>query len=377
MTRVRGKKDGDLLGASFDGAAKKAFSDLNQTNVLLLLSIQGNSFCCKEFLQATVQNAVKVHKKSTLLVADEVYWHNLKLQEKPTELEIIALKSEALSLGNKYLDENIPFIFKGLGLSYSEFKAMYPALEGDCLVDSCNKWFNKKNLSVEIVRWNQWVTNQWPEYLSVKDSLYELYDENPLLKASIIKTAEDFSRRHGGISELWKMRSHDYLLEESPAVIWLAAKLGYQFIAYPGKKIAPFQATQTLLINPSPDNDETVPDHLRISVKSATDLVNWLEINFWRSESNVLLADNPLALTTRTSINFFQPAQQLSPQQKLLLDSVQLVTQTLGIFTDDNISPNVKLEWMIQSLQQVKETIDSIPASKIEILPDSSNLLHF
>jgi len=366
MTKVRGQKDGDLLTASFDGVAKKAFPALNQTKVLLLLSIQGNSFCCKEFLEATVKNALLAHQQTTLLVADEVYWHNLKITADPTDEEKKALKTEALQLGNDYLEDNMPFIFDGLELSYQDFVAYHPDLKGDSLVDATNQWFKEKGLHVEVVRWNQWVNNQWPDYAHVKQTLYDYYDQSPLLQQSIAQTAHDFSRRHQkeGDSSLWEMRSQGYLREESPAVMWLAAKLGFQFIAYPGEKIAPFQMTQSLFINPTPNN--SVPASLRISVNKATDLVNWLQINFKRGQSKKPRPEMTQAPSPAIFSGFFKPQQQLSLQQTKLLESIQQVINSLGIFANENMSPINKLDWMINALEKVKETISQVENHAVE-----------
>lgn len=103
--RVKGPVTGEILYAQFNGPEAKNLINKIGIKSLVLLSIKGNEYCDGDYLGATVlaatRNTAKEPTKdsaiaatassdvegsaepagenfTTFLVADEVYWHNLK-----------------------------------------------------------------------------------------------------------------------------------------------------------------------------------------------------------------------------------------------------------------------------------------------------------
>ncbi|KTC93793.1 hypothetical protein [Legionella drozanskii] len=111
-TRVKGPVNGEVLTAKFNGSEAKNLVKKNGIKSLVLLSIIGNDYCDGDYLGATILSATRSTTKApskalskaeaenedftVFLVADEVYWHNLKT---------IELEKEEARLKQLYEDE--------------------------------------------------------------------------------------------------------------------------------------------------------------------------------------------------------------------------------------------------------------------------------
>ncbi|MBA3535885.1 MAG: hypothetical protein H0T84_04650 [Tatlockia sp.] len=287
MSRVKGPKNGTVTTVKFNGKGKILPSNVSP-KALMLLSIVGNEYCTGTYLNVSIELAVKDYDLTTFLIADEVYWHNIKQSDKLNDFEISALKEHALEMGDNYFRAN-----------FLAFLAPFDKVTRSFLLTECeNKNVNEQIAIInheakslpkkfEIVRWRDWVNTEifTFNYKENKKAIEQFYQQESFLKNSIELTASDFAARHKkeGNEDLWRMRSIGYLTEESPAVILLATALLYNFIIYPGDMIPPFQATKDYLILMI--NKE--PSILRYLFKSpAPDLsifINWLQPFFRKS----------------------------------------------------------------------------------------------
>lgn len=279
MVKVKGSKDGTIITARFEGKSKSLFPTLKQTKALVLLSIHGNPFCTGHYLQAIIEKACAEHGFITFLIADEVYWHNLisdSVEDNP-----MMLKQQAVDMGMTYFEEQFKYFLQPLGISMNEFDSL--------LVEQMplNKLLtlNKKAGTLsnfEVVFWRDWL-NKSAEFNDKKNAIMALYDTEDSLKQSIEFTAADFAKRHHNKQEsidLLLRRSKNYLVEESPSVMWVAASLGYHFVVYPGEIIKPFEATRDYFIK---NADCLVGNELLVSADKPHLLANWLEVSFVRS----------------------------------------------------------------------------------------------
>lgn len=280
MVKVRGSKDGDVLTAKFNGGSKSFFSTLRNTKSLVLLSVSGNEYCAEGYLKAIIYTALSTHHYVSFLVADEIYWHNLR-QDFSCDEEI-ELKNKALVLGDNYLENNLKYFVSALDIDYETFQHQYAHLDINSKVSTINDLAKEKS-NFEIVRWQSWV-NSSPLYCSIKQKIEKLFNEVDLLKESVKYTADNFSNRHQNERNHYNIllkRSTGYLIEESPAVIWIAASQNYNFIVYPGEMIRSFKASKDYFIKKLSEHD----DEMIISSKNPQLLVNWLEVSFTRSHS--------------------------------------------------------------------------------------------
>lgn len=229
--RVKGPVTGEILYAQFNGPEAKNLINKIGIKSLVLLSIKGNEYCDGDYLGATVlaatRNTAKEPTKdsaiaatassdvegsaepagenfTTFLVADEVYWHNLKTidvnkeearlrefyeseeKEKETEssstsysefdalasearalfpdsnlsiytkmalaaklAEQAKLKEEALSLGEAYLEKNLDQFLRPFGLNVPEFDLIYKYLLNN--INKLNELMESLNLSHEQI----------------------------------------------------------------------------------------------------------------------------------------------------------------------------------------------------------------------------------
>ncbi|MFW2570789.1 hypothetical protein [Legionella sp. 29fVS95] len=306
MPRVKGK--GPILKANFvgKGKSKKNFSDLSSTTNLMLLSIVGNEYCAGEYLEAALKYSLRHHQYTTLLIADEVYWHNLKPQsseEAPLSQEKInQLKQNALQLGAEYFESNLKHFLAPLGISAENFNKVHGDKSTKEKITLINSLARRAGLSFQIVGWQDW-TDSLPDFQKNRVAIRELYQTTEQLKKSIEHTAHEFAKRHeqeGGY-DLWYQRSVGYLTEESPAVMWLGAALGYNFVTYPGDMIDTFQATKDYFVVPSTLPPQESPS-FAIRSEQPNLLVNWMQTYFKR--------ESPKPETTVTAshpLHFFTP----------------------------------------------------------------------
>ncbi|MBI2785150.1 MAG: hypothetical protein HYX60_02105, partial [Legionella longbeachae] len=296
-----------IVKASFDGKGKNFFPSLTHTKDLVLLSIKGNDYCTGEYLTAIVKQAVANHKiteeiisetissnKTTFLIADEIYWHNLKKIDSGQD-EVAILKNEALLLGDLYFKDNLGSFLSPLGITVEQFNKDYDNFNVNEKIHIINKLAMSKKLNFEIIRWSTWIGNESiQKKLNLIQPLYEKVDG---LKFAIDQTVTNFVKRHNEDDEsvnLWSYRSRAYLTEESPSIMWLAASLGYNFIIYPGSILPAFSVTKEYFVvekhTPKIKNGENIIDECKhhelcIHVEKTSRLVNWLEVNFKREYS--------------------------------------------------------------------------------------------
>ncbi|WP_131793069.1 hypothetical protein [Legionella birminghamensis] len=278
MVKVKGSKNGDILKARFEGNSKSLFPNLNKTKAVVLLSIKGNQYCTGDYLSAIIEKATAEFGFTTFLIADEVYWHNLCRDIEPNPSTVNALKEEATLLGKTYFENHLDCFLKPLGLNSTEFDShlieAFPLDKQAAL--------NRIATNYEVVFWRDWL-NKSNEYLSLQSQITALYQSEPVLAESVQRVASDFVRRHAHESvsnDVLMQSSTNYLIEESPAVMWIAASLGVNFIVYPGEMIASFAASRDYFIR---TEEEKSP--LFVSISQPKLAVNWLEVSFIRSRS--------------------------------------------------------------------------------------------
>lgn len=278
MARIKGSKDGKVITARFNGQSKSLFPSLKQTHLVVLLSISDNKFCSGEYLTAIIKSAIFNFEFTTFLVADEVYWNNLRSTFMPDEE--LSLKEEAIKLGLDYFESNLDIFLSPLNINKSDFLLHHEDKSLGEKVKILNE-AARGNANFEVVFWNDWISKSKP-FQMIKKDMMSMYDHVPVLKKSIDQAASNFANRHnndGTSFELVHKRSRAYLIEESAAVIWIAAVLGYNFIAYPGEMIKPFKVTKEYFIKEDVVNKV---EGAFIYSEAPTLLVNWLEISFQR-----------------------------------------------------------------------------------------------
>lgn len=310
MVKIKGSKDGDILKARFEGKSKSLFPNLKKTKALVLLSIKGNQYCTGSYLKEIIEKAVSEFEFTTFLIADEVYWHNLcqDFSDKTQRKE--QLQKEATLLGKAYFEEYFDYFLSPLGMNASEFDTHF--VEQFPLDKQVT--LNKSAKNYEVLYWRDWLKKSEP-FSKVESQISALYQTDPILSDSVHQVASDFVKRHSNDSlstELLMQCSSCYLIEESPAVMWIAASLNYNFVIYPGEMIPSFSATRDFFIKNGPDSNP-----LFIHTKKPELLVNWLEVGFIRSRSS----DCKLFRNTNRSDTL---------EQNVLAQLMQGVTQ--GIF---------------------------------------------
>ncbi len=321
MPKIRGPKEGKILTASFDSKnrkdnSKSRFSSLTSTKDLVLLSIKGNEYCAGEYLSAIVQHAVATHQplpenpndkgKTTFLIADEIYWHNLKSSSSD---DAGALKKKAIEHGDSYFESNLGAFLAPLGFTIETFNRDFSCSTVDEKIATINKLAIEREKNFEIVRWHAWVTQD--NFDKKLGDILPLYYAVEGLKVAIDSSVEEFVKRHaneGDNPDEWRHRSQDYLTEESPAIMLLAATLGYNFIIYPGEILPPFEATKEYFVvdkhvariqKGMNVKEECAHNKFCLHTDKPNRLVNWLEVNFQRSHEpkKYLEAANDNAIT--------------------------------------------------------------------------------
>lgn len=375
---VKGPKDGKITQTSFVGNAKSLFPSLKPTKDLVLLSIAGNELCAGEYLEGIVRQAVANHEdepgmseqrgKTTFLIADEIYWHNLKsldhnidalkdnirrLGEQyftdhlPTllaplglkiddfnnanahrtiddkinliyQLTTDILKNQALYLGDQYFTDNLAAFLAPLGLTVENFNKAHQSKTIDQKISIINKLAVAQGKNFEIVRWRTWVAQDSENQI---ERMMPLYESVEGLRDSITSTAEIFAKRHCDEGDeasvaLWKHRSEGYLTEECPSVMWLAASLGYNFVIYPGEIMPPFITTKNYFV--VGEHKARIEHGINIKetcahsefcmhVQDPKRLVNWLEVQF--QKSHIVSPKKPIVAegASGPGLTFFPP----------------------------------------------------------------------
>jgi hypothetical protein len=122
--------------------------------------------------------------------------------------------------------------------------------------------------------------------------------------------------------DLIKLRSKDYLLEETPAIFWIAATLKYEFVAYPGKKLPLFEETRRQLLVAHQDNMPTTQPWM-VKVKDPEKMINWVEISIKQtkeSKDSSLFVSPDTGTPSRTN-DILIPENELQQEIKLLSNS--------------------------------------------------------
>ncbi|RUR19026.1 hypothetical protein ELY21_05740 [Legionella sp. km535] len=309
MSKVKGPKDSVFSSVIFDGKAngkaKCRFPSLADTKDLVLLSIRGNELCEGKYLGAMVQYAVDMHQnkpngtlskgKATFLIADEIYWHNLRSLPPETASEE-ELKNQALIMGEEYIKANLDQFLTPLEINSTEFNATHGNKTVDEQISVINQLALDMGKNIEIVRWHTWISRDNAED-QIKQ-MVPLYKTTDGLKAAIDTDADGFVMRHRDDTavsqDVWRHRSENYLTEENPAVMWLAGKLGYNFIIYPGKILSSFEETKKFFLvkdhkpfirDGQSISDDCAHNPLSTHVPDPDRLVNWLEPTFINSNT--------------------------------------------------------------------------------------------
>lgn len=344
MARVRGKKGGKILEATMDGACKQNFSNLQATKSLLLVSIKGNDYCTGEYLQAMIEKSILNNGNVSVLVADEVYRHNLRTLSGLDDET--ALREEALQLGDEFFLSNIPYILKALSIGAEHFESACNSVDVNEKISWINDYAQKQGIVFELLRWHDWINRD--NYLAQASEIEGLYESVDCLRESIEDTAHDFARRHqhDGSAALWLHRSSAYLKEESPAVMWCSMARGYEFIAYPGSIIASMETTKTFFLS----ND--LPEKARkFQLRLDPALIgHWLDVYFKRTHGHVVSNLSPKAhLFALEKVGIFKKAQV---EEKESVD-VLVTAAVKAILSDEKISSDLKIPTLISLLGEV------------------------
>lgn len=356
MPKVRGSKTGKYVTATFDSKdnSKSRFPSLKTTKDLILLSIKGNEYCANEYLKAIVQQAVKTHEtdesysgvkgKATFLIADEIYWHNLK---NPSTVNENELRGKALQMGETFFESNVTAFLAPLDIDPVVFIQTHADKSVDEKIQIINQLALQKGKNFEIIRWRDWIEQN--NFHTKLPEIMPLYNSVEGLKFAIDQSVTEFARRHAndeeGSLDLWLARSRGYLEHESPSIMLQAASLGYNFVIYPGSVLPPFLATKEYFIV---DNhvpriekgksilEECTHDKHCLHVDKPASLVNWLEVNFERrdelvprsrrispdgrnkfkkgdKDSTLTLGRPSMPRISREGITFFSNSQETAP----------------------------------------------------------------
>ncbi|WP_133129792.1 hypothetical protein [Legionella yabuuchiae] len=321
MVKIKGSKNGGIVTAHFDGKSKSLYPSLKNTKALVLLSITGNEFCAGEYLKAIVEKACLTHEFTTFLIADEVFWHNLRVDFSSREEE--ELRKQASELGQAYFEENLSSFLSPLGISPAQFDEQelkqFPLDKMICL----NKLAKEKS-NFEVVNWSSWL-NKSKKFLLKQDEIQSFFFTEDTLMDSVEDTASNFARRHAtetSTKDLLLKRSKGYLIEETPGVIWVAASLGYNFIIYPGEMIKPFKKAKDFFVKSQSKQNEI--ESLSIHSKKPELLVNWLEVSFKRTHNTSSKNNNINHLNN----NINKPTNQIDGDLLAIMKGV-----TEGIFS--------------------------------------------
>ncbi len=352
MGRVKGNKDGEFYLASLIGKEKKNFPNLKETKALVLVSIIGNEYCEGVYLQSSVSQAIDEFGAVTVLIADEVYWHNLSGND--DDDSISQLKSTAVSLGDKFLKTNLPFLAKAVGIPGKEYVTSCKDFQLNEIMSWIAEKALEKGIKLEMVRWRDWVNSTSDNFSAIKEELTDYYTKIDSLKDSIEITAKEFAKRHRheDSEALWIRRSTGYLLEEAPAVMWCAAQRNFAFIAYPGDYFLPFKETKDFFCN-----EHALIEDERHRIMHDPNLVgNWLNINFKRTLGHVITNIDPRSVSIAASrLSLF--SQSKSFLDKHITGEAEFIEGlTAFILHDETIDPDIRIPVLITALEKIHQS---------------------
>lgn len=305
---IKGPKDGNVLSVKFNGKGKQLFDNLKKTKLLMLISIQDNELCTGIYFELAADHALTHYSFTTFLIADEVYWHNLKTENFSQDQEI-ELKHQAEELGSMWLKRNSAYFLKLLNVPPLQAKEMHETRSTSEIINEINALALKNNLNFELVRWHEWVHNDKTSFPKLKSEIARLYQTEPTLTGGIEASALSYANRHSSTqkADICLANSKAYLIEESPAVIWIAARLNYNFIVYAGDMLNAFKATRDYFIRDDKNFNQALNKELFIQVRNPKLLINWLITNYKKEYSEDEKActsnDNNIKIKPAITIN--------------------------------------------------------------------------
>lgn len=339
MVKVRGSKDGKIINSRFIGQSKSLFPNLKDTKILILLSVIGNEFCTGDYLKSIIKTAISTHQFATFLIADKVYWHNLRRDF--SQEEEVAFKRKAVELGADYFERNIEAFLSPLNIVKDKFTEQHHNKTSQQKVKTINE-LAKIHSNFEIMFWEDWL-NKNPSYQEFQFTIMSLFDTEKTLKNSVEEMASNFAKRHETevkSYELLLKRSQGYLIEESPGVIWVAASLNYHFIAYPGEMIKPFKAAKEFFIK---KKSNIYSNKFIILSENPERLINWLEVTFQRSHEDTLLEFKSEATRVNPTVN------NLASLQTSLSEIIKGITE--GLFALE-IEKQEKIKILVDIIEE-------------------------
>lgn len=312
---------------------KKDNIAMNQTKILIGLSIVGNPHCTGNDLFAIAEHAINNHKETIFLIGDEVHWHNLK-NEYTTAEQIPALKEQAMQLGSIYLNDNLPVFLNVIKKKIPTFNIEL-FHQNHLSMDEKINAINALGLFT-IIRWHDWVAHE--TYSQKQTEIMACYESDPTLKKDLETSVNDYIQRQHKKPEsnlaaitnqqLLKIRALGYIKEESPALFWIPAALGIDFVAYPGKRTKVFESTRNYFV----EEPTKAPHSLRIETENSHRMANWIQISVKNKHRKAESQDG--------SIRFFSttPSQssRLTPLRSQSCNDISSET----VVAEDKISSN-------------------------------------
>ena len=295
--------DGALITAFTPQGKKRQILNglhVTQHSIIIFLSILGNPYCTEAYLHEILRQAMdkKNNLKVTCLITDEIYWHNLKGMN-TLEEDISTLKHRAIELGSEFLERNLNGFLDILHRYDTTFSSeTFIAEHGDKSIsnkiETLNQITKERNIPFEIMRWQAWENDL--EYKEKKERFATLVQTNEAFQGAIEETSNSFVRRQlkeapdardtmllactesSEKATLLKKRAWDYVSEECFALFYLAAKRGFNLIAYPGRMTKAFRTSQQFFITDHASEESLEHADLRIQVREPRILANWVEI---------------------------------------------------------------------------------------------------
>ncbi len=260
-----------------------------QTTGLILLSIKGNPHCQGLHLQTIVEKAFCLHTEVTLLVGDELQWHNLKTGS--IDDQEMTLKQQAIAMGDTYLCDNLQYILNAIQDHFPQFDRNSFELRLQHLptteaISTLNQIVSDLGTPFKIIRWKDWVTTASTDFANKQHAILAAFDtpESELYTSLEHATNQYIRRKLKDAPEAneetlrrLQAQSRGYLREECAAIIWVGAALGINVMEYPGKLTKLFQVTKkTFVLNEDTDSSNS----LNIRVTNRDNLLNEVNIEF-------------------------------------------------------------------------------------------------
>lgn len=234
----------------------------------------GNKECTGDALKATVKTTIARFKKTSFLIVDEEYWHNLK-ELSHNETDIAPLISEALAIESDYLRKNLPYILSALRESvlpeelllllqseicFSDHYIQLASADELCsLLLAINELARAHDIGIEFTRTTDLYTPEQQKQLL--NQFQMIRAQNPEVETALQESIRLFVDRHFKNDEenplsatekhqrdtemqLLRFRSEGYLTEENAKVFDYAKRIEADFVGYNGKFAPIFEATR-------------------------------------------------------------------------------------------------------------------------------------